>query len=80
MNPGGISAKRLRATITIDVEAYDYLEAAEHQKKIEAQLSQVKGVYPDAWLVLSERRRPAAAGPAAPRDLHARSGRLNVYE
>jgi hypothetical protein len=72
--------KLLRATITIDVEALDYLEAADHQKRIEVHLAQVKEAYPDAWMVLSERRRPAASGPASPRKLYMRSGRLNAYE
>ena len=73
-------AKLLRATITIDVEALDYLEAADHQKRIETHLAQVKEAYPGAWMVLSEPRRSAAAGPATPRKLYMRSGRLNAYE
>jgi hypothetical protein len=72
--------KLLRATITIDVEATDYLEAADHQKCIESHLAQVKSAYPDAWMVLSERRRPQASGPAAPRKLYLRSGRLSAYD
>jgi hypothetical protein len=73
-------AKLLRATITIDVEALDYLEAAEHQKRIETHLEDLKQAYPEAWMTLSERRRPPSAGPAAPRKLYLRSGRLNAYE
>lgn len=75
----GILPKLLRATITIDVEAADYLEAAEHQKRIEAHMAEIRSDFPGAAMLLNERRRPAVE-PAEPRRLYERSGRLNTYE
>jgi hypothetical protein len=69
----------LRATITIDVEAADYLEAAEHQKRLETHMAEIRADFPAASIVLNERRRPAAE-PTEPRKLYERSGRLNTYE
>jgi hypothetical protein len=79
MKADGIAPKLLRATITIDVEAADYLEAAEHQKRLAAHMSQIRADFPDASAVLIERRRPAAE-PAVLRKLYERSGRLNNYD
>lgn len=75
----GILPKLLRATITIDVEAADYLEAAEHQKRLENHMAQIRDDFPEASILLNERRRQAGE-PAAPRKLYERSGRLNSYD
>jgi len=70
---------RLRAHITIDIDAADYLEAAEHQRKIETCLSSVKTDYPEAEVTVRERR---GARPPKPhvREVRVHSGRLRVYE
>jgi hypothetical protein len=80
MKPNAMPSVRLRATISIDVDAADYLEAAEHQKRLETHLSTVRGDYPEAWIAVIERRRPAADAPAHRRELRVRTGRLNAYE
>jgi hypothetical protein len=78
--PNLMHSKRLRATITIEVDASDYREAAAHQERLESHLTSVRGDYPDAQIVLSERRAAAPSGRSSGRSLHLRSGRLNAYE
>lgn len=56
---------KLRAVITIDIEARDFVDAAEHQRRIETVLRQVAELYPSAALVFRERRATARSGPAA---------------
>jgi hypothetical protein len=77
-----VMKKRLRATITIEIEASDYREAAAHQDRLETHFTAVRDDYPDARIVLCERRggtgAPERASPARP--LYRRSGRLNSYE
>ncbi len=70
---------RLRATINIDVDAVDYLEAGQHQKKLEALLGTLRADYPDASFTVSE-RRPPSQGPARRRDFRVSTGKLNSYE
>ena len=72
-------SKILRATITIDVEAADYQEAAQHERCIQSCIAQIRNDYPTAELTLIERRRPSEE-TAAPRRLHLRSGQLKAYE
>jgi hypothetical protein len=71
---------RLRVTVTIDIDATDFLEAAEHQKRVEKFLGAVQGEYPSAFVSVKQRRRPSADGPAAPRTLKFSTGRLNTYD
>jgi hypothetical protein len=70
---------RLRATIAIDVDAADYLEAAEHQKKLESHLTAVRADYPEASIAVIERRPQSVVGPVRPRGMKVRTGRLNTY-
>ncbi len=77
--PLGVLTKRLRATITIEIEASDYREAAEHQACLETHLSAVRGDYPEARIVLSERRGGPRGGDGT-RPLYRRSGRLHTYD
>ncbi len=70
---------RLRATIAIEVDAADYLEAAEHQKMLETHLSSVRTDYPEATITVIERRPQITAGAARPRTVKVRTGRLNSY-
>jgi hypothetical protein len=54
---------RLRAQITVDFEAADFVEAAAHQKVIQRHLEQIQADYPNANLAIRERRerRPEKA-------------------
>lgn len=47
---------RLRAQITIDIEARDFVDAADHQRKLEDLVQSIKREYSQAALLLRERR------------------------
>jgi hypothetical protein len=47
---------RLRAQITIDIEARDFVDAADHQRRLEELVQEIKGEYSQAELQLRERR------------------------
>jgi hypothetical protein len=71
---------RLRAQITIDIEADDFVAAADHQKRVEGFIDGIREVYADTNLVLKERR--ILAGPREPRPepVQRRStGKLHSY-
>ncbi len=54
----------LRAQITIDLDAEDFVGAADHQRRIEDLMQSVKRVYREAQLEFRERRpRPARVLP-----------------
>ncbi len=80
MSNGTMPGVRLRVTVTIDIDAADFLEAAEHQKRVEKYLNTVQSEYPSASLAVKQRRRPSSEGPAAPRALKFKTGRLNAYD
>ena len=48
---------KLWGQISIELNVGDYVEAAEHQRRLEAILAQVRAVYPEATLAMRERRR-----------------------
>ncbi len=73
-------AVRLRVTIVIDLDAQDYLEAAEHQKRLETYVSSVRETYPGAAISAKERRGPRPVSTAMPRALRVTSGKLHAYE
>ena len=59
---------RLRATITIDIEAADYLDAQQTKASIEAQFTELRQRHEVASLEFRQRRprrrpRPGAPGP-----------------
>lgn len=72
---------KLRAEISIELEAADFVGAAEHQRRIEELHNQVRQTYPAAVMVLRERkereraRKIQAGGGALPPV----TGRLNTY-
>lgn len=75
---------RLRAAITIDIEAADFVEAATHQRRLQALFDQVAAAYPAAEFQLRERReraarRPAEAEPEGVTQLKHYTGKLNRY-
>jgi hypothetical protein len=47
---------RLRAQIVVDIDAGDYVEAAEHQSLLQQYLKEIQLRYPDASLTMRERR------------------------
>ena len=52
---------RLRAHITIDIDANDFIAAADHQRAVQSMLDQVRDLYPQAQLEFRERRDRADA-------------------
>jgi len=70
---------RLKAMFTIELDASDFVAAAELQKKLEETLAELQQTFPQATLKLTERR---PRGPAE-RNEGLRStgitGRLNAY-
>jgi hypothetical protein len=72
---------RLRAHITIDIDAADFVSAADHQRRVESILDIVKQDYAQAHLELRERRERTEA-PANDRPIKPGrpTGALNLYE
>lgn len=70
---------KLWGQISVELEVGDYVEAADHQRRLEDILQQVRVAYPEARLAMRERRArrstpgvralPPGVGP----------GRLNAY-
>jgi hypothetical protein len=76
----GLEMLKLRAQITIDIEAEDFVSAADHQRRVEAFIETIRQVYDDTSLVLKERR--VLAGPREPRPEPVQrrpTGKLNSY-
>ena len=72
---------KLRAQFTIDVDADDFLAAADHQRRFQDLLKSLKQHYRQAELDFRERRtRPPVSlrGAAAP--VRRPTGRLHAYE
>jgi hypothetical protein len=71
---------KLRALLTIDIETEDFVSAADHQKRVQRILGEVKKDYPSAVLELKE-RRPRPAGPVddPARAVRQHTGRLHRY-
>jgi hypothetical protein len=74
----------LRAQITIEVSALDYVEAAEHQRRAEALFAVARAEYPAAALAFHHLRPKLAAEAkageaAAPRRYKTRPRVLAVY-
>ena len=72
--------KVLRATITVELEAHDYIEAADHQKRLQADLVRIQQDYPGAWLTLGGRHQRGDSQAGRRPRLLRQSGRLNEYE
>lgn len=52
----------MKAEIALEVDAADFIEAAEHQKKLEVFLRSLKELYPEAELRFWERRERTGRG------------------
>jgi hypothetical protein len=70
---------RLRAQITIDIEATDFVAAADHQRQVEGFIDAIREVYSGADLAFRERRTPAGPRDADPAPRRKATGRLNSY-
>jgi hypothetical protein len=70
---------KLCGQISIELNVGDYIEAADHQKRLESILRLVRDAYPEATLAMRERRQRKAMplARAAPRS--AATGALNHY-
>jgi hypothetical protein len=75
-----VQPKVLRATITVEMEASDYVEAADHQKQLLAELARIRQDYPGAWLTLGGRHQRGDVHAGQRSRLLRQSGRLNEYE
>lgn len=66
---------KLWGQISIELNVGDYVEAAEHQRRLEEILAHVRRAYPGATLAMRERRerRPTPAVRALPSELAART-------
>ena len=51
---------KLCGQISVELNVGDYVEAADHQKRLEDILRQVRDAYPDATLSMRERRERKA--------------------
>jgi hypothetical protein len=51
---------KLCGQISVELNVGDYVEAADHQKRLEDILRQVRAAYPDATLSMRERRERKA--------------------
>jgi hypothetical protein len=71
---------KLRAEIVIEIDADDFVVAADHQKRIESILNHVREDYPQASMMLRERKERSAARRFRPEQpSRERTGRLNQY-
>ena len=71
---------KLRAQITIDIEAADFVSAADHQRQVEGFIENIRQVYADTNLVLRERRVLAGPREHRPEPGQRRpTGKLNSY-
>lgn len=60
---------KLRAQFVVDVTAADFVQAADHQKRLGAFLDEIKQHYSDATLTIRERRKPKPNRPPRNDDL-----------
>lgn len=78
------STLRLRAEITIDLDAADFLEAAEHQRRIEQLIESVRREYNQATFAFRPRRGPrnkkAVSGAQRDGEIKHYTGRLHAYD
>jgi hypothetical protein len=70
----------LRAELAIEVEASDYVSAADHQRRLEGFVEALKAEYERVDFTLRERRPPTGRGARPKPKLTFRTGNLNNYE
>ena len=65
----GAKAMKLCGQISIELTVDDFVEAADHQRRLEQLLATIRASYPEATLAMRERReRKALALEPAPRE------------
>ncbi|WP_334163466.1 hypothetical protein [Phenylobacterium sp.] len=57
---------KLCGQISVELTVGDYVEAAEHQRRLQEILRQVRDAYPEATLAVRERRRRKPTLPRLP--------------
>jgi hypothetical protein len=70
---------KLCGQISVELTVGDYIEAADHQKRLEDILRLVRDAYPDAKLAMRERRQRKALPLARAAPPSALTGALNSY-
>ena len=70
----------LRAELAIEVEAPDYVSAADHQRRLEALVETLRENYDRVDFSLRERRPPTGRGAAPKPRQTFKTGNLNDYE
>lgn len=70
---------KLCGQISVELTVGDYIEAADHQKRLEEILKLVRDAYPAATLAMRERRQRKAA-PLARAPAGGRAGAVSRYD
>lgn len=70
---------KLWGQISVELNVGDYVEAADHQKRLEDILKQVRELYPEAKLAMRERRQRRSTPVVRALPPGAGTGRLNAY-
>lgn len=70
---------RLKAMFTIELDASDFVAAAELQKELEGTLAELQQRFPQATLKLTERRPRGLVERSVDARATGITGRLNVY-
>ena len=70
---------KLCGQISVELNVGDYIEAADHQKRLEDILRLVRDAYPDATLSMRERRQRKALPLTRATPRSAATGALNRY-
>ena len=70
---------KLCGQISIELNVCDYIEAADHQKRLEDILRLVRDAYPEATLAMRERRQRKAVPLSRAAPKAASTGALNRY-
>lgn len=70
---------KLWGQISVELTVGDYVEAADHQRRLEDILRQVKEAYPEAVLSMRERRQRKSQPRVRPLPRSATTGNLNQY-
>jgi hypothetical protein len=70
---------KLCGQISVELNVGDYIEAADHQKRLEDILRLVRAAYPEATLAMRERRQRKAVPLSRATPKGASTGVLNRY-
>ena len=78
MKPTFMPSFNLKVTVTINIEAADFLEAAEHQRRLEQNIAPLLEAYPTANIAVGRTRsRDEGARQGGPK--HISSGNVKQY-